>query len=120
MSPVTKEPDSKQQRKYAYPWAELYDMESRVLTPPSGTGRKGRPNQLYIRRRTSLMLSDEEVQSLSTDMLTIQNALRPGKVTKSQVYGLAVRVLTARMEALPDRVMSWDDIVKALIEGKGE
>jgi hypothetical protein len=66
------------------------------------------------------MLSDEEAQSLGTDLLTIQNALRPGKVTKSQVYGLAVRVLTARMKTLPDRVTSWDEIVKALIEGDGE
>lgn len=65
------------------------------------------------------MLSDEELQSLGTDLLTIQNALRPGKVTKSQVYGLAVRVLTARMEALPDRVTSWDEVVRALIEGRG-
>jgi hypothetical protein len=112
--------DTKQQRKYAYPWAELYDMESRVLPTPHGTGRPGRPSQLYVRRRTSLMLSDEELQSLGTDLLAIQNALRPGKVTKSQVYGLAVRVLTARMEALPDRVTSWDEVVRALIEGKGE
>ena len=113
-------PDPKQQRKYAYPWAELYDMESRVFSSPTGTGRQGRPNQLYVRRRTSLMLSDEELQSLGTDLLTLQNALRPGKVTKSQVYGLAVRVLTARMNALPKRVTSWDDVVRALIDGLEE
>ena len=114
-------PESKQ-RKYAYPWAELYDMESRVLGSKGGQGRIGRPSQLYIRRRTSLMLSDEELQSLDETMLAIQNALRPGKVTKSQVYGLAVRVLSARMKTLgsESRLSSWDEVVKALIEGEVE
>ncbi len=97
-------------------------MESRVLGGSTGQGRLGRPSQLYIRRRTSLMLSDEELQSLDETMLAIQTALRPAKVTKSQVYGLAVRVLSARMQALEGetRMTSWDDVVKALIRGEVE
>ncbi len=95
-------------------------MESRVLGGSTGQGRLGRPSQLYIRRRTSLMLSDEELQSLDETMLAIQTALRPAKVTKSQVYGLAVRVLSARLKALESdsRLSSWDEVVKALIEGE--
>ncbi len=115
-------PSESKQKKYAYPWAELYDLESRVQGTSGKQGRIGRPSQLYIRRRTSLMLSDEELQSLDETMLAIQNTLRPGKVTKSQVYGLAIRVLSARLKVLEDeaRMSSWDEVVKALIEGKVE
>jgi hypothetical protein len=87
-----------------------------------GQGRIGQPSQLHIRRRTSLMLSDEELQSLYETMLSIQNALRPAKATKSQVDALAVRVLSARLKVLESesRLSSWDEVVKALIEGEME
>ncbi len=114
-------PTTDKPKKYSYPWAELYDMESRVATPPAEAKRPGRPHQLYIRRRTSLMLGDEEQLLLATAVLNIQNALRPtAKVTKGQVYGVAVRVMAARMQYMPEQVTSWDEVVKALIEGQGE
>jgi hypothetical protein len=115
-------PPQSKQRKYAYPWAELYEMESRIHGSKGGQGRIGQPSQLHIRRQTSLMLSDEELQSLYETMLSIQNALRPAKATKSQVDALAVRVLSARLKVLESesRLSSWDEVVKALIEGEME
>ena len=108
-------------KKYAYPWAELYDMESRLAPVSKETGRIGRPRQLYIRRRTSLMLSDEEASLLAIATLKLQEALRPGSVTKSQVYGLAVRLLSDRLRLLKERVGSWEDVVQALmLEEEGE
>jgi hypothetical protein len=96
-------------------------MESRVATPPAASRRQGRPHQLYVRRQTSLMLSPEEQQLLGMAVLNIQDALRPtAKVTKSQVFGMAVRVVAARLKWMPERVTSWDEVVKALIEGELE
>ena len=50
----------------------------------------------------------------------IRQAMRPGSVTKSQVYGLAVRLLDHRMEQLPKRVTNWDQVIQSLFDGEGE
>jgi hypothetical protein len=49
----------------------------------------------------------------------IRQAMRPGSVTKSQVYGLAVRLLDHRMELLPDHVANWDQVIQSLFEEGG-
>jgi hypothetical protein len=102
-----------------YPWAELYDMESRVSgATPVRSGKVGRPTRTYIRRRTSIMLSDEEQDALEKSTYLIRQAMRPGSVTKSQVYGLAVRLLDHHLKFLPDHVTSWDQVILSLFEGE--
>lgn len=101
-----------------YPWAELYDMESRVSgATPVRSGKVGRPSRAYIRRKTSVMLSDEEQAALEKSTYLIKQAMRPGLVTKSQVYGLAVRLLDYRMKLMPDHVNNWDQVIQFLFEG---
>jgi hypothetical protein len=102
-----------------YPWAELYDLESRVSgTAQARSGKTGRPHRAYIRRKTSVMLSDEEQASLERITYLIRQALRPGSVTKSQVYGLAVRLLDHRMGLMPEHVENWEELIAALFEGE--
>ena len=102
----------------SYPWAELYDLESRISgTAPVRSGKTGRPHRAYIRRKTSVMLSDEEQEALERITYLIRQALRPGSVTKSQVYGLAVRLLDHRMKIMPAHVDNWEQLIETLFEG---
>ncbi len=111
--------DTSKKTKPNYPWAELYDMESHVSgATPVRSGKVGRPSRTYIRRRTSVMLSDEEQDALEKSTYLIRQAMRPGSVTKSQVYGLAVRLLDHRLKLLPDHVTNWDQVIQSLFEGE--
>ena len=111
--------DTSRKTKPNYPWAELYDMESRVSGAAAvRSGKTGRPSRIYPRRKTSVMLSDEEQAALEKITYLIRQAMRPGSVTKSQVYGLAVRLLDHRMEQLPDHVASWNQLIQSLFEGE--
>jgi len=102
-----------------YPWAELYDMESHISSATQvRSGKIGRPARTYIRRKTSVMLSDEEQAALEKSTYLIKQAMRPGSVTKSQVYGLAVRLLDHRMKLLPEHVTNWDQVIQSLFEGE--
>jgi hypothetical protein len=104
----------------SYPWAELFDLESRIVKPaPAKQARPGRPHRAFIRRRTTIMLSDEELSMLDITELRIKESMRPALVTKGQVIGLAVRLLNDRaLKLLPERSSSWEDIVKALFLGE--
>ena len=104
-----------------YPWAELYDLESRVPGSAARTrsGKTGRPPRAYIRRKTSVMLSDDEQAMLEKIAYLIRQAMRPGSVTKSQVYGLAVRLLDHQIKSLPEHVENWDQVIEVLFEGEG-
>jgi hypothetical protein len=64
------------------------------------------------------MLSDEEQAALEKITYLIRQAMRPGSVTKSQVYGLAVRLLDHRMKQLPDHVASWEQVIQSLFDGE--
>jgi len=111
--------DNSKKTKPNYPWAELYDLESRVSgAARMHSGKTGRPTRAYIRRRTSVMLSDDEQAMLEKIAFLIRQAMRPGSVTKSQVYGLAVRLLDFRIKALPDHVENWNQLIKVLFEEK--
>ena len=111
--------DTSRKNKPNYPWAELYDMESHVSGAAAvRSGKTGRPSRIYPRRKTSVMLSDEEQAALEKITYLIRQAMRPGSVTKSQVYGLAVRLLDHRMEQLPDHVTSWNQLIQSLFEGE--
>ena len=112
--------DTPKKTKPNYPWAELYDLESRV--PGSArmrSGKTGRPTRAYIRRKTSVMLSDDEQAMLEKIAYLIRQAMRPGSVTKSQVYGLAVRLLDFRIQSLPEHVENWNQVIKVLFDGEG-
>lgn len=112
--------DTSKKTRPNYPWAELYDMESRVSGAAAvRSGKTGRPSRVYPRRKTSVMLSDEEQAALEKITYTIRQAMRPGTVTKSQVYGLAVRLLDHHMDQLPDRVANWDQVIQSLFDGGG-
>jgi hypothetical protein len=63
------------------------------------------------------MLSDEEQEALERITYLIRQALRPGSVTKSQVYGLAVRLLDHRMKLMPEHVDNWEQLIRTLFEG---
>ena len=101
-------------------WAELYDLESRLAAKAKAKQeRRGHPNSAFIRRRKTVTLTDEELSYLDQISFQIREALRPGTVTQSQVYGLAVRLLKERSRFLPEHADSWGEIVRALMEGKG-
>ena len=63
------------------------------------------------------MLSDDEQEALEIITYTIRQALRPGSVTKSQVYGLAVRLLDHRMKIMPEHVDNWEQLIQTVFEG---
>jgi hypothetical protein len=109
------------QNERTYPWAQLFDMESRIVkSSPIKQERPGRPHRVYIRRRKTIMLSDEELSMLDVTELRIKESMRPALVTKGQVVGLAVRLLNERaLNLLPKRASSWEDVVKALFLGEG-
>jgi hypothetical protein len=98
----------------AYPWAELYDLESRHRVSTGTPRRQGRPNRIYPRHGTSIMLSDEEMSIFDELHYRIRSALRPATVTKGQVHGLALRLLQSKAENLPERADSWDALVRIL------
>lgn len=111
--------ETSKKAKPNYPWAELYDMESHISSAAQvRSGKVGRPPRIYTRRRTSLMLSDEEQAALDKSTFLIHEAMRPASVTKSQVYGLAVRLLEYRLKFLPNRATSWDEVIQSLFEGE--
>jgi hypothetical protein len=97
-----------------YPWAELYDLESRRKDNRDNIGmprRQGRPNRLYPRHGTMVMLSDEEMAIFDELHYRIRSALRPATVTKGQVHGLALRLLFGKAARLPEHAESWETLV---------
>ena len=106
----------------SYPWAELFDLESRIVkAPPVRQPRPGRPSGAVIRRRKTIMLSDEELSMLDITELRLKEAMRPALVTKGQVVSLAIRLLNDRaVKHLPERASSWEDVVKALFLGHAQ
>lgn len=102
-------------------WAELYDLESRLAAKSKAKqDRRGHPTSAFIRRRKTVTLTDEELSFLDQIAFQIREALRPGTVTQSQVYGLAVRLLKERSRFIPEHAVSWGEVVRALSEGDGK
>lgn len=129
-------PPAKAKRSIAtYPWAELYDLESRTEAhPPRKQLRRGRPNRPIERTRVTLELTDEELDLL----LELQSAIRRrfaktvrvSTVSRGQVDGLALRLLKERLLTLgaaspggeiriPDGIDDWQGLVEWL-RGKPE
>lgn len=109
----------KDEKAEAYPWATLYNLESGIGGSESGYTKShvGRPFRPFPRRAKTTYLSDEEISIINRNLFRIREAMRPSPVTQYQLIGLALRLLDDRMRLLPERVATWDDVVKALFEG---
>lgn len=103
-----------------YPWASLYDIESgiRKLNLPTPSGRAGRPPKAINRLHTSITLTDEEKRLYEKLTYVIGSKLHPNTVTKSQVLGLALRLLDSQVEKLPRTVDSWETLAHFLFQEK--
>jgi hypothetical protein len=101
-----------------HPWAALYDIESgvRKLNLPTPIGRAGRPPKAINRLHTSITLTDEEKRLYEKLTYLLGSKLHPNTVTKSQVLGLALRLLDAQVEKLPRSVDSWETLARHLFE----
>jgi hypothetical protein len=99
-----------------YPWAELYDIESGVkrLQRSREAVGPGRPPNLVKRHKTSITLMDEEKRLYEKLAYVLGSRLHPNKVTKSQVMGLALRLLDSRLETLPETMESWERLANEI------
>ncbi len=105
-----------------HPWAELYNIESGVKKAQiaSITTGPGRPPNIVKRHKTSITLMDEEKRLYEKLAYVLGSKLHPSTVTKSQVLGLALRFLDAKVEEIPDSLGDWDQLAKLLFEGEEE
>jgi hypothetical protein len=103
-----------------YPWAELYDIESGVrrLHLTREEEGPGRPPKPVKRIKTSITLTDEEKRMYEKLTYVLGSKLHPNKVTKGQVIGLALRLLDAKLEALPAALDSWAHLAETLFEAE--
>jgi len=101
-----------------HPWAELYNIESGVKKAhiaPTSAG-PGRPPNIVKRHKTSITLMDEEKRIYDKLAYILGSKLHPNTVTKSQVMGLALRFLDAKVENLPDVINDWDQLAGLLFD----
>ena len=99
-----------------YPWAELYDIESGIkkLNIARRSEGPGRPRNIIPRLKTSITLTDEEKRIYEKLAYVLGMKLHPNKVTKGQVIGLALRLLDAHLEEIPDSVNTWESVAGIL------
>jgi len=110
-------------KKRTFPWTELYNLESQLgQRPLPGLRRRGRPPRPFTRERVQLMMTDEEQRILKRIRNMLEEILEPAKVNRSQVNGLALRLLAMRLEEikLPENVGSWADLMELLAGGEGK
>ena len=107
-----------------YPWAQLYNVESNLhpSRQPS-VHKRGRPARLIPRKKTLLELTDSELRLLRRLTNRTAEVLYPGKVSRSQIIGLALQMLEAQFASsnLPEPPTDWNTLVAALhFRGKAE
>jgi hypothetical protein len=105
-----------------YPWASLYDIESgvRKINLPNKPSGAGRPVKIVNRLHTSITLTDEEKRLYEKLAYTIGSKMHPNKVTKSQVLGLALRLLDFQIDRLPRSIDSWETLAQFLFTTEEE
>jgi len=99
------------------PWALLYNLESQLDRPEMrGSRRAGRPRRPIPRMRVQLEMTADEQRLLLHLRNVIAEKLYPAKVTRSQVNGLALRLLSLRLEEreLPADVADWPSLIGAI------
>jgi len=101
-----------------HPWAELYNIESgvkksQITHPMAGPGR---PPNIVKRHKTSITLMDEEKRIYDKLAYVLGSKLHPNTVTKSQVIGLALRLLDVEVEELPESLNNWDQMADLLFK----
>jgi hypothetical protein len=104
-------------RSSRYPWALLYNLESQLTQQPApAVKRPGRPPRLIPRSRFTLLLTADEERALQHITAAIQEKLYPAKISRSQVVGMAVRMLNMRLEEseLGEDVTDWPSLIAAL------
>ncbi|MBM3122499.1 MAG: hypothetical protein FJZ97_10000 [Chloroflexi bacterium] len=110
-------------KKRTFPWTELYNLESQLgQRPLPGLRRRGRPPRPFTRERVQLMMTDEEQRILKRIRNVLEETLEPAKVNRSQVNGLALRLLAMRLEetTLPKNIESWSELMELLAGGEGK
>ncbi|MGQ9555911.1 MAG: hypothetical protein ACUVWR_17560 [Anaerolineae bacterium] len=106
-----------------YPWALLYNLESqRGQQPMPGARRVGRPPNPIPRSRVMLLLTAEEERALQQATALIQEKLLPARVSRSQVVGMAIRLLQMKLEeqGIAEEVEDWPALVSHLADGNHE
>jgi len=98
-----------------HPWATLYDVESGIKPLARATREgAGRPVKAIPRMKTSISLTDEEKRLFEKLAYLLGERLHPNRVTKSQVMGLALRLLDGQVDALPAGLRTWEDVARIL------
>jgi hypothetical protein len=102
----------------SHPWAELYNIESGVQKAHIATAAAGpgRPPNIVKRHKTSITLMDEEKRIYDKLAYVLGSKLHPNTVTKSQVLGLALRLLDAKTDELPNSLNNWDQMAELLFD----
>ncbi len=102
-----------------YPWALLYNLESQIERPamPSERG-VGRPRNPIPRSRVTLLMTADEVRTLQHLTHQMQDHLHPAKISRSQVVGIALRLLKIKLDKikLPETVVDWPTLIAVLNE----
>lgn len=101
-----------------HPWAELYNIESGVQKAQISQAHSGpgRPPKIVKRHKTSITLMDEEKRLYDKLAYVLGSKLHPNTVTKSQVMGLALRLLDTKVEELPTALDNWGQMAELLFD----
>lgn len=100
-----------------YPWALLYNLESQLGQQPLPRMRRvGRPSRPIPRTRVMLLLTADERRMLQRLTNIVGEKLYPAKISRSQVVGLALRLLGLKLDGkeLPGEVVDWPTLITAL------
>lgn len=84
-----------QKKSQPYPWAALYDLESKRRT--RGAGQRGRPSSTVAKKNKTFSIPIDELGLFTDSEYRLQKALHPHHVSKSQVIGLAIRLLNTQL-----------------------
>ena len=105
----------------AYPWAELYQLESREQTAPLSAKRSvGRPHSVVPRAKTTQLLTADERRSLAAIVARLQLLLPSAKISRGQAAGLAFRILEHQLaDVQPNpELKDWRALVDQLLSGQ--